>query len=168
MPAIVSSYRPNNNNNNNNNNNSQLSSNSQMIENQIQHQSQISRANCEAQLQYPAPHWSAQAVEGENNRILSLENFRNEYVVMFFYPSNFLALCQSELIALSKAASQLSKFNCKVVAISTDSEHSHHAITKLSAAQGGIGSVNFPMVSDSDHEISSRYGVLLPSGISMR
>lgn len=49
-----------------------------------------------------------------------------------------------------------------------DSHFSHLAWTNLERKQGGIGKIEYPLLSDLTKKISNDYGVLLDAGISLR
>lgn len=44
---------------------------------------------------------------------------------------------------------------------SVDSEHAHLAWINTPRKQGGLGGINFPLISDITHEISKKYGVYI-------
>lgn len=97
----------------------------------------------------------------------------SEYVkghmsVLFFYPLDFTFVCPSEIIALNNKLQEFEKRNVKVVVVSVDSEFTHLAYKKTPAAEGGIGNVQFPMVSDLTKEISKQYGVLHNNAVALR
>ena len=53
----------------------------------------------------------------------------------------------------------------QVVAVSTDSHHTHLAFVRTPRNEGGLGSVNIPLVADISKRISSDYGkpaILIP------
>lgn len=59
--------------------------------------------------------------------------------------------------------------DCKVLAVSTDSEFTHLAWSTTPRKQGGLGEMRVPMLSDKNHKISKSYGVYDCSlGISYR
>lgn len=58
--------------------------------------------------------------------------------------------------------------DCEVLAVSVDSQFSHFAWKQTALDKGGIGNVQFPMVSDLNKSISRDYGVLLEDGIALR
>ena len=87
---------------------------------------------------------------------------------VFFYPLDFTFVCPTELVAFHKAAAEFDKRGCKLVAISVDSVYSHNAWRKTPLAQGGIGEVDYPMVSDLKREISTQLGILTPGAVTYR
>lgn len=81
------------------------------------------------------------------------------YSVLFFYPLNFTFVCPSEIIALSHNIDNFEERNVDVITVSVDSQFSHLAWRNTPVKDGGIGPVNFTMVSDTSHEICRIYGV---------
>lgn len=51
--------------------------------------------------------------------------------------------------------------NTQVLAISTDSHHTHLAWTRTPRDQGGVGKLQIPLVADTAKRISASYGVLV-------
>lgn len=117
-----------------------------------------------------APDFTATAVMPDNsfNENFCLSDLRGKYVILFFYPLDFTFVCPSEILAFNKAVDAFKEKNCEVVGISIDSHFSHLAWKKTPINEGGIGDVQFPLVSDLDKEISKSYGVLLDIGIALR
>lgn len=64
--------------------------------------------------------------------------------------------------------SEFEKLNCKVLAVSVDSEFSHLAWTKVPRKEGGLGPMKLPLVADLTKNIAREYGVLLDAGIALR
>ena len=56
----------------------------------------------------------------------------------------------------------------EVVGISIDSHFTHAAWRNTDVNNGGIGSVQFPLVADIDHSITQAYGVEHPDAIALR
>lgn len=88
--------------------------------------------------------------------------------ILFFYPLDFTFVCPSEIIAFHNKLGEFSARNTKVVGVSVDSHFSHLAWKNTPHNKGGIGNVEFPLVSDMKKEIGSAYQVLNSDGISMR
>ena len=118
-----------------------------------------------------APDFTAKAVMA-NNEIMekfSLHKYLNGDIgVLFFYPLDFTFVCPSEIIAFNNRLGEFNSRNTKVVAVSVDSHFSHHAWKSMSVNKGGIGNVQFPLVSDLSKEISKAYNVLSDESISFR
>ena len=125
-----------------------------------------------------APSFNCNAVLGDGamEESFCFEDFsRNKYAVLFFYPLDFTFVCPSEILAFANRYEAISARNAVIVGASIDSHHTHRAWRETSLADGGIGSVPFPLVADLTREISLAYGVLseegesyYPQGVAMR
>lgn len=103
------------------------------------------------------------------------DQINRRYAILFFYPMDFTFVCPSEILALSNRVAALNKLDCTVIGVSIDSKWTHNAWRHTSLDHGGIGDINFTLVSDLSREISEKYGVLTgkgrsyyPAGVSMR
>ena len=78
-------------------------------------------------------------------------------------------VCPTEIIAFSDALPHFAARGCSVVFASTDSEYSLLAWNNASKKDGGLGNVKLPLLSDKNHQLSRRYGVLIEEeGIALR
>uniref|UniRef100_A0A7S3W8Z0 Thioredoxin domain-containing protein n=1 Tax=Strombidinopsis acuminata TaxID=141414 RepID=A0A7S3W8Z0_9SPIT len=71
-------------------------------------------------------------------------------------------------MAFNAIVEDLRKKNAEVIAVSTDSVHSHLAYRRLEPSQGGIGKISYPLLSDFKKEVSAEYDVLADDGSSHR
>jgi len=94
---------------------------------------------------------------------------KGKYVVVYFYPLDFTFVCPTEIIAFSERIQEFKDINCEVIGISTDSHFSHLAWIQQPRKQGGLGGLNYPLVSDFNKTIARDYGVLIEeAGIALR
>jgi alkyl hydroperoxide reductase subunit AhpC len=77
---------------------------------------------------------------------------KNMYFI--FYPANFTSVSPTELIKLSDRISEFRKLSTQILAISVDSpfSHLHYLLSKRS--QGGLGQLNYPLISDLNQTIT--------------
>ncbi|XP_044158035.1 peroxiredoxin-1 [Bufo gargarizans] len=117
-----------------------------------------------------APDFTAKAVMPDGQfKDLKLSDYRGKYVVFFFYPLDFTFVCPTEIIAFSDRVEEFKKLNCEVIAASVDSHFCHLAWTSSPRKDGGLGSMNIPLVADTLRKISTDYGVLKEDeGIAFR
>ena len=108
-----------------------------------------------------APDWKAVGVIDGQTKEISLDDFSGKYLVMLFYPFDFTYVCPTEVISFSEAYPQFKELNAEVVALSVDSHFTHLAWMKTPRNQGGVGSLNFPLLSDLTKEIGKSYEVLV-------
>ncbi|KPQ39733.1 MAG: peroxiredoxin [Phormidium sp.] len=117
----------------------------------------------------PAPDFTATAVVDREFKTVKLSDYRGKYVVLFFYPLDFTFVCPTEITAFSDRYEEFSKLNTEVLGVSCDSEFSHLAWIQTDRKSGGVGDLNYPLVSDYKKEISSAYNVLDPdAGVALR
>ena len=116
-----------------------------------------------------APDFTAQAVMPDNTFAeLKLSSYRGKYVVLFFYPLDFTFVCPSEIIAFDAALVKFKERNAEIIAVSVDSHFTHLAWKNTPREKGGIGNVQYPMVSDITREIARSFGVLLNESVALR
>jgi peroxiredoxin 2/4 len=114
------------------------------------------------------PDFMATAVVNRQFKQIKLSSYRS-YVVLFFYPLDFTFVCPTEIIAFSDRYAEFQALNTDVLAVSVDSEFSHLAWIETERKFGGLGDINFPLVSDLKKEIATAFNVLDPdAGTALR
>ena len=107
--------------------------------------------------------------DGSVNNDFSVTTYaKGKPCVVFFYPLDFTFVCPTELVAFHKAMKEFEKRGCKVVSASVDSVFSHAAWRHTPLNQGGIGEVDYPMLSDIKRELSTQLGILTPGAVTYR
>ena len=108
----------------------------------------------------PAPDFTADAVFPDGSiQPLRLSEFQGKYVVLFFWPLNFTFVCPSEIIAHDRRNAAFIEKNVQLIGVSIDNPYSHYAWRQTPTDKGGIGEVQFPMVSDYKQSIMKAYGI---------
>ncbi|MFM5979766.1 MAG: peroxiredoxin [Sphaerospermopsis kisseleviana] len=117
-----------------------------------------------------APDFTATAVADQEFKTIKLSDYRGKYyVVLFFYPLDFTFVCPTEITAFSDRYEEFKNLNTEILGVSVDSEFSHLAWIQTDRKSGGVGDLNYPLVSDIKKEISADYNVLDPAaGIALR
>jgi alkyl hydroperoxide reductase subunit AhpC len=110
-----------------------------------------------------APSFTAKAVIEDKFVQISLSNYTSagQWAVLLFYPYDYTFVCPTEIISFSEKNSDFTAVNAQVLAISTDSHHTHLAWTRTKREDGGVGRLNIPLVADTSKKISAAYGVLV-------
>lgn len=120
-------------------------------------------------VQKEAPDFTAQAVMPDNSfKEIKLSDYRGKWVVLFFYPLDFTFVCPTEITALSDRHEEFRKLDAEILGVSVDSHFTHLAWKNTTRMEGGLGTVNYPLVADLNKTISADYGVLLDVGIALR
>jgi peroxiredoxin 2/4 len=116
-----------------------------------------------------APDFTATAVVDQEFKTIKLSDYRGKYVVLFFYPLDFTFVCPTEITAFSDRFDEFKQLGTEVLGVSVDSEFSHLAWIQTDRKSGGVGDLNYPLVSDIKKEISTAYNVLEPeAGVALR
>jgi len=117
-----------------------------------------------------APDFCAAAVMPDNaiNEEFKLSSYRGQYVVLFFYPLDFTFVCPTELIAFNHRLKDFQKLNVAVIGCSVDSHYSHLAWKNTAEKNGGIGNIQYPLVSDLSKSIARDYDVLFNDSVALR
>jgi len=115
-----------------------------------------------AQIGQKAPDFTTAAVmpNGEINQNFSFaQATKGKYALIFFYPLDFTFVCPSELIALNNRMDTFKQMGVEVMVVSVDSAFTHLAWRQTPVNSGGVGTLDYPMVSDVSHKICQAYGV---------
>ena len=111
-----------------------------------------------------APDFSATAVYDQEFKEVTLSGLRGKWVVLFFYALDFTFVCPTEITAFSDRYQDFSSLNTEILGVSVDSKHCHLAWIQTPRNEGGIGDINYPLVSDLKREICQAYNVLNDDG----
>jgi alkyl hydroperoxide reductase subunit AhpC len=100
---------------------------------------------------------------------VTLDDFRDRWLILVFYPRDFSLVCPTELTALSTRFEEFHRRGCDILGISTDSIATHERWITTPRAQGGLGEIHFPLGSDQDGAAARAYDVYLErQGIALR
>jgi len=94
---------------------------------------------------------------------VSLSDYKDKWVVLFFYPRDFTFICPTEIREFARLQSEFKKCGCVVLGASTDSEHSHKAWFERDLPE-----VTYPILADTTQQVSRDYNVLGSDGASQR
>ncbi|UNB92004.1 peroxiredoxin [Candidatus Carsonella ruddii] len=86
---------------------------------------------------------------------ISEKNFKNKWTILFFFPFSYTFVCPTEIKDLSNNIKKFNDNNIQVFAISTDSHYTHKNWIK-----NELKFVNFPFISDFNHNISKNLNIL--------
>lgn len=113
-----------------------------------------------------APPFNMATAKGDGTEFgrVTLDDYKNKWLVLLFYPLDFTFVCPTEITGYSKEYAAFKALNSELLAISVDSEHSHKAWINSS-----LGKLNFPLASDLTKQTSKDYGILIEeAGIALR
>lgn len=110
------------------------------------------------------PNLSVNAMDemGDTFKINVLEEAQknNKKIILFWYPKDFTFVCPTELHAFQAALEEFEKRNVKVIGASCDTAEVHFAWLNTAKDNGGIEGVTYPILADSNRNLSSQLGIL--------
>lgn len=116
-----------------------------------------------------APDFTADAVLPDNSfGQITLSSFKGKNVVLFFYPLDFTFVCPSEILAFDKKLGEFKSRNTEVIGVSVDSKFTHLAWKNTKLEDGGIGNIQYTLVSDLNKNIAREYGILFGEAVALR
>ena len=81
-------------------------------------------------------------------------------VVLFWYPKDFTFVCPTELHAFQAALPEFEKRNTIVIGASCDTNEVHFAWLNTAKDNGGIEGVTYPILADTNRNLSNILGIL--------
>lgn len=88
----------------------------------------------------------------------AIEN--NKKVILFWYPKDFTFVCPTELHAFQTALGEFEKRNTLVIGASCDTNEVHFAWLNTPKKSGGIEGITYPLLADTNRNLSNILGIL--------
>ncbi len=107
------------------------------------------------------PDYEFEAYHEKEVHTMKLSDFRDKWLVLFFYPADFTFVCPTELEEMAKLYPKFKDINTEIVSFSTDTVFVHKAWHDTSE---GIGAIEYPMGADPSGKISYAFGTLVEGG----
>ena len=95
-----------------------------------------------------------------NLNILKEATSKKKKVLLFWYPKDFTFVCPTELHAFQASLDEFEKRNTLVIGASCDTAEVHFAWLNTAKDNGGIEGITYPLVADSNRNLSSILGIL--------
>jgi len=111
--------------------------------------SPIGVANDDVAVGNPAPEFE---LADQNGRLHSLEDYRNQWVVLYFYPKDETPGCTTQACEFRDNIFAFKERNAQILGVSLDDIASHKAF----AENHGLP---FPLLADAEGVVASAYGV---------
>ena len=112
----------------------------------------------------PAPCFEGQVWYDGMIQNVKLSDYKDKWVVLFFYPFDFTFVCPTEICAFSDASDNFAKINCQIIGASCDSIFVHREFALRERKQGGVAPLKIPLSADNSHEIAKNYGCYIYKG----
>lgn len=98
-----------------------------------------------------APGFSLPSQEGTP---VSLDQFKGKWIVLYFYPKDFTSGCTMEAHNFQRDLDKYTEKNTVILGVSVDTVDSHKSFCTKE-------SLNFKLLSDSNHEVTQKYGSVM-------
>lgn len=104
-----------------------------------------------------APNWKATVYNNGNKESLSSEELAGSWYVLYWWPFDFTANCNSEIIGFQELEKEFEDLGVKLVGASCDSFFSHkNWFSDASAFPNGAPA--HPMIADTTHQVTKDFG----------
>ena len=87
---------------------------------------------------------------------LTSKNLVGKWTVLLFYPADFTFVCPTELADLNRLYPEFKKLKTEIVAVSTDTVHTHKAWLEVEKLLSGV---KYPMAADHNGKFSKELGI---------
>ena len=105
-----------------------------------------------------APDFTAETNEGSVNLY---DYLGDGWGILFSHPADFTPVCTTELAEFARRKADFAARDTKLIGISADSVASHCGWSSDIAETQGQ-ELNYPVVSDEDHQVAELYGMIHP------
>jgi peroxiredoxin (alkyl hydroperoxide reductase subunit C) len=113
----------------------------------------------------PAPDFDLPVLDPadpSNSRLrASLQGYRGDWLVFFFYPMDFTFVCPTEILAFAEHQAEFEDLGARILGCSTDTIHTHRAWLDTPREKNGIAGTTFPIAADHSGDVARRYGILI-------
>src|ERR1700676_805233 len=94
-------------------------------------------------------------LNSQENKAVSLHDFKGKWVVLYFYPKDFTSGCTVEAHNFQRDLAQYEQKNAVIVGVSVQDEDSHQ---KCCTKEG----LRFKLLADTKQEVSAQYDSMIP------
>src|ERR1700732_5004661 len=94
-------------------------------------------------------------LNSQENKPVSLHDFKGKWVVLYFYPKDFTSDCTVEAHSFQRDLAQYEQKNAVIVGVSAQDEDSHQ---KFCTKEG----LSFKLLADTKQEVSTQYDSVMP------
>ena len=96
----------------------------------------------------PAPYFEGQVWYDGSIQNIKLTDYKDKWVVLFFYPFDFTFVCPTEICAFSDASDNFAKINAQIIGVSCDSIFVHREFALRERKQGGVAPLKIPLLAE--------------------
>lgn len=105
---------------------------------------------------HPVPDFEFEIFQDDKVKKTRFSDYKNKWLVLFFYPADFTFVCPTELEELATLHPEFTKLETEVISMSADTVFTHKAWHDTSPS---IQKITFPMGADPSGRIAHAFGV---------
>ncbi len=112
------------------------------------------------------PDFEVEAFHENDVKKIKLSDYRDKWLILFFYPADFTFVCPTELEEMADNYDEFKKSGAEILSVSTDTVFAHKAWKDVSPA---IKKIDFPMLADPTGKVSRAFGAYIEDeGLALR
>lgn len=112
------------------------------------------------------PDMELEVFHENKTKKINLNDYRGQWLVLFFYPADFTFVCPTELKELAEHYDQFQKEGAEIISVSTDTVFVHKAWHDSSKT---ISAIKFPMAADPSGKLSRAFNTYIEDeGLALR
>ena len=104
---------------------------------------------------HPVPDFEFEIFQDDEVKKARFSDYKNKWLVVFFYPADFTFVCPTELEELANLYSEFKKIDTEIVSMSADTVFTHKAWHDTSPS---IKKIEFPMGADPAGRLAQAFG----------
>ncbi|MEK7063755.1 MAG: redoxin domain-containing protein [Patescibacteria group bacterium] len=110
---------------------------------------------------HPVPDFEFEVYHDDKVKKIRFSDYKNKWVIVFFYPADFTFVCPTELEELALKYGEFQTLDTEIISMSADTVFTHKAWHDTSPA---IKKIQFPMGSDPAGRIMKAFGCRIDNG----
>ncbi len=107
---------------------------------------------------HPIPDLEFEVFHKDAIKKVRLADYKNRWLIMFFYPADFTFVCPTELEELADCYTECIGLDAEIVSVSSDTVFTHKAWHDTSES---IKKIQFPMAADPAGRLSKAFGTYI-------
>jgi len=107
---------------------------------------------------HPVPDFEFEVYHDDKVKKARFSDYKEKWVVLFFYPADFTFVCPTELEELAGLHGEFKKLEAEIVSMSADTVFTHKAWHDTSPS---IKKIEFPMGADPAGRVARAFGVMI-------
>lgn len=110
---------------------------------------------------HPVPDFEFEVYHKDEIRKARLSDYKDKWLIVFFYPADFTFVCPTELEELAECYKDCRDIDTEIISVSADTVFTHKAWHDTAPS---IKKIEFPMAADPASRLSRAFGTYIEEG----